>query len=88
MFAANIRLVAAPLSGSFQRSGVRHNQDASEVVGMPAEAIPITGETPARRKPNKRRARVRIDRRFAVGRRAKELEDVFLSVLAPTVKTR
>jgi hypothetical protein len=44
---------------------------------MPAETIAVTSETPAKRKPNKRRALARIDRRFVLGRRVKQLEAVF-----------
>lgn len=44
---------------------------------MPADTAAVTGPTPAKPKHNKRRARVRIDRRYALGRRVKELETVF-----------
>jgi hypothetical protein len=44
---------------------------------MPADTVAVTSTTPAKPKPNKRRSRVRIDRRYALGRRVKELETVF-----------
>jgi hypothetical protein len=44
---------------------------------IPAESVDIARATPAKPKPNKRRARVQIDHRYAIGRRVKELVDVF-----------
>jgi hypothetical protein len=44
---------------------------------MPAGMPTVTGQLPVRRNPNKSRARVRLDRRFAAGRRVKELVGVF-----------
>jgi hypothetical protein len=43
----------------------------------PAESVSVTPVTSAKPKPNKRRARVAIDKRFAVGRRIKELTATF-----------
>jgi hypothetical protein len=43
---------------------------------MPAEIAAITDATPAKR-PNKRRARRPFDRRYALGRRVKQLEQHF-----------
>ena len=43
----------------------------------PVEGVAITRTAPAKPKPNKRRAHVRIDKRFAIGRRFKELTATF-----------
>jgi hypothetical protein len=43
----------------------------------PAESITGTGTAPAKRKPNKRRAHVQIDKRYALGRRYRALEQMF-----------
>jgi hypothetical protein len=44
---------------------------------MPADTATGTNGRPAQRKPNKRRARVTIDKRYALGRRAKQLTAIF-----------
>jgi hypothetical protein len=44
---------------------------------IPADSVGIARVTSAKPKPNKRRARVSIDKRFAVGRRIKELTATF-----------
>lgn len=49
----------------------------------PAESVGITREVPAKAKPNKRRARVQVDHRFAIGRRVKALVDVFRTRIGP-----
>ena len=61
----------------FCRSGGRHNRRVRSVVTMPANPVAVTSETPAKLKPNKRRSLVRIDRRYALGRRVTQLESVF-----------
>jgi hypothetical protein len=51
---------------------------ANEVaVETPAESVGLARAAPVKPKPNKRRAPVRIDKRFAIGRRFKELEITF-----------
>jgi hypothetical protein len=50
---------------------------------MPAQDEVVTNATPAKRKPNKRRAKVRIDHRFALGRRIKHLTAIFRAKLGP-----
>lgn len=50
---------------------------------MPADSVAITTEAPAKRKPNKRRARVAIDKRYSLGRRYKALERMFTDRLGP-----
>jgi hypothetical protein len=49
----------------------------SATVEIPAESVGIIRRTSAKPKPNKRRAHVRIDKRFAIGRRFKELALTF-----------
>jgi hypothetical protein len=44
---------------------------------MPAESAAVTSIAPAKPRPNKRRVKVRIDKRYALGRRVKELEATF-----------
>jgi hypothetical protein len=44
---------------------------------MPANSAAVTSIAPAKPKPNKRRARVQIDKRFALGRRVKQLTAIF-----------
>jgi hypothetical protein len=44
---------------------------------MPAESSAVTSIAPAKPRPNKRRARVRIDKRYALGRRVKQLTAIF-----------
>jgi hypothetical protein len=44
---------------------------------IPAEGVGPTRVSPAKPKPNKRRARVSIDKRFAIGRRIKQLTATF-----------
>jgi hypothetical protein len=43
----------------------------------PAEGVGPTRVIPTKPKPNKKRARVQVDYRYAIGRRVKELVDVF-----------
>jgi hypothetical protein len=43
----------------------------------PGESATVTRTVPAKPKPNKRRAHVQIDKRFAIGRRIKELAATF-----------
>src|SRR5437899_1979727 len=50
---------------------------------MPAESVAVTSEIPAKPKPNKRRARVQIDKRYALGRRVKTLVAIFRARLGP-----
>lgn len=49
----------------------------------PARSAAVTGGKPARPKPNKRRARVLIDKRYALGRRVKELTATFRARIGP-----
>ena len=42
-------------------------------IGLPVESVTVTRTAPAKPKPNKRRAHVSIDKRYAVGRRYKQL---------------
>ena len=44
---------------------------------VPIENATVTRAAPAKPKPNKRRARVSVDKRFAVGRRVKQLAITF-----------
>jgi len=44
---------------------------------VPAESVGITRAASAKPKPNKRRARVSIDKRFVLGRRVKQLTATF-----------
>jgi hypothetical protein len=46
-------------------------------MNTPVESATVTRTAPAKPKPNKRRAHVRIDKRFAIGRRIKELTLTF-----------
>ena len=50
---------------------------------VPSESDGITRATSAKYKPNKRRARVLIDKRSVLGRRVKELVQVFHARLGP-----
>jgi hypothetical protein len=50
---------------------------------MPAESAAVTSLALAKPRPNKRRAKVRIDKRYALGRRVKELTAIFLERLGP-----
>jgi hypothetical protein len=43
----------------------------------PAERVAIARVTPAKHKPNKRRARVSVDKRFAIGKRIAQLAAVY-----------
>lgn len=43
----------------------------------PAEGVAIARVTPAKHKPNKRRARVSVDKRYAIGRRIKRFTAVY-----------
>jgi hypothetical protein len=52
-------------------------------MDVAAETMVVARATPARRKPNKRRARVLIDKRYALGRRVKELVTIFRARLGP-----
>jgi len=54
-------------------------------VEVPAESIGITRMAPAKPKPNKRRAHVQIDKRYAIGRRIKQLTATFRERLGPDV---
>ena len=46
-------------------------------IGLPVESVTVTRTAPAKPKPNKRRAHVSIDKRYAVGRRYKQLVATF-----------
>jgi hypothetical protein len=50
---------------------------------MPAGSAAVTSIAPAKSKPNKRRARVQIDKRFVLGRRVKQLTAIFRERLGP-----
>jgi hypothetical protein len=52
-------------------------------VGVPVESATGTRSAPAKPKPNKRRAHVQIDKRFAIGRRIKELAATFRERVGP-----
>jgi hypothetical protein len=47
------------------------------VMDVPVESAAVTRTAPARPKPNKRRAHVQIDKRYAIGRRVKQLVATF-----------
>jgi hypothetical protein len=50
---------------------------------MPAESAALTSETPAPKRRNHRRARARFDKRYAIGRRVKQLMAIFRDRLGP-----
>jgi hypothetical protein len=50
---------------------------------MPTETAVATNTVPSRPRPNKRRAPARIDKRYALGRRVKELVATFRERLGP-----
>jgi hypothetical protein len=52
-------------------------------MGTPVESVAVTSIAPAKPKPNKRRARVSIDKRYALGRRVKQLTAIFRARLGP-----
>jgi hypothetical protein len=52
------------------------------VIGVPVESATVTRTAPAKPKPNKRRARVSIDKRFTFGRRVKEVTLTFRARLS------
>jgi hypothetical protein len=48
-----------------------------DIMGAPIVSAAVTRMVPAKPKPNKRRAHVQIDKRFAIGRRVKQLTATF-----------
>ena len=56
---------------------------AYDAMDAPAESATVTRTAPAKSKPNKRRAQVSIDMRFAIGRRIKELTAAFRERVGP-----
>jgi hypothetical protein len=85
---ANVRLLRVALTGLFRRPGGSCNQRASDsrrgswrgrlaVMETPVGSAVVTGAIPAKPKPNKRRAPALIDKRFALGRRVKQLTAIF-----------
>ena len=56
---------------------------AYDAMDAPAESATVTRTAPAKSKPNKRRAKVSIDMRFAIGRRIKELTAAFRERVGP-----
>jgi hypothetical protein len=59
------------------------SETLADTSSIPTDNAAVADAKPAKRKPNKRRARVSIDKRYALGRRVKQLTALFRARLGP-----